>query len=648
MFERLKKFAATDEHRYKQIVVSMFLLQNHFSVDFLKENILKSGADKGLLFSKNRMPQCSPNYGFFLYLSVFICACIFVTTAHAQPHNQPGQDAPEPASGITAKSVVLAKHLMVVAAHPLATEAGFAMLARGGSAIDAAVAVQMVLNLVEPQSSGIGGGAFMLHFDATKKSVVAYDGRESAPMAATPQLFLGDDDKPIRFADAVRSGKAVGVPGVLRALEAAHAAYGKLPWGVLFQPAIQLAEKGYPLSARTVQQAGHPQASFILKANPATRAMFFNANGNVKTAGTMVTNREFAIALKRVARAGADGFYQGETARNIVAAVHSHVRPGVMTERDLAEYRTRISEPVCGPYRTYRVCGAPMPSSGGVAILQMLGMLERFNLEALKPNSVESVHLFSEAGRLAYADREKFAADDRFAEVPVAALISPAYIQTRSKLIDPDKSNGRAIAGTPTVMKPAAATDRTLRDTGTSHFSIVDPTGNAVSMSTSIDASFGSMIYVDGFFLNNQLTDFSLAPVDVQGVPIANAVYAGKRPRSAMSPMLVFSKDGNLTMVLGSALGSTIINQVAKTIIAVIDWNLDIQSAISLPNTGSRNGPTDLEKNTRAEQLAPQLRALGHEVRIGDIPGGLHGILRTPGGWQGGADPRRDGVAKGR
>ena len=522
------------------------------------------------------------------------------------------------------------------------------MLARGGNATDAAVAVQMVLNLVEPQSSGIGGGAFMLHFDATKKSVVAYDGRESAPMAATPQFFLGDDGKPIRFADAVRSGKAVGVPGVLRALESAHAAYGKLPWGVLFQPAIQLAEKGYPLSARTVQQAGGPQAGLILKANPATRAMFFNADGNAKPAGTIVTNREFAIVLKRVAREGADGFYQGVTARNIVAAIRLHARAGVMTERDLAEYRTRISEPVCGPYRTYRICGAPMPSSGGVAILQMLGLLERFDMGALKPNSLESVHLFSEAGRLAYADREKFAADDRFADVPVAALISPAYIRERSALISLGKSMGRAAGGVPVEKKPATAGDPSVKDTGTSHFSIVDSTGNAVSMSTSIESSFGSMIYVDGFFLNNQLTDFSMTPVDPQGVPIANAVYAGKRPRSAMSPVLVFANDGKLTMVIGSALGSTIINQVAKTIIAVIDWKLDIQAAISLPNTGSRNGPTDLEKNTRAEQLAVQLRALGHEVRIGDIPGGLHGILRTPGGWQGGADPRRDGVAKGR
>ena len=577
-------------------------------------------------------------------IALITCAAFLSTPVHAQLV----QEAPEPASGVTAKTAVVAKHYMVAAAHPLATDAGLHMLQRGGNAIDAAVAVQMVLNLVEPQSSGIGGGTFLLHFDASKKSTVAYDGRESAPMAVTPQLFIGDDGKPMRFADAVRSGKAVGVPGVLRALEAAHAAYGKLPWHVLFQPAIRLAETGYPLTERAVQQANGAQSSQLLRANPATRTLFFDAGGNIKPAGTMVTNAAFAKLLKRVAHDGADGFYQGETARNIVAAVTQHTRPGVMTERDLAEYRTRISEPVCGPYRLYRICGMPMPSSGGVAIVQMLGMLERFDLGALKPNSLEAVHLFSEAGRLAYADREKFAADDRFAEVPVAALISPAYIHERSKIIRTDKSIGRATGGAPVEMKRVTAADPTVKDTGTSHFSIVDTAGNAVSMSTSIESSFGSMIYVDGFFLNNQLTDFSLAPVDNNGAPIANAVFAGKRPRSAMSPVFVFEQNGQLKMIAGSALGSTIINQVAKTIVGVIDWKLDIQAAISLPNVGSRNGPTDLEKNTAAEKIAPELRALGHEVRIADIPGGLHGVLRVPGGWQGGADPRREGIARGK
>jgi gamma-glutamyltranspeptidase / glutathione hydrolase len=583
-------------------------------------------------------------YQQFASLFLATIALTYITSTRAQLV----RDLPEPASGVTAKSVAFAKQYMVAAAHPLATEAGLEILARGGSAIDATIAVQLVLNLVEPQSSGIGGGAFMLHFDATKKTTVAYDGRETAPMLSTPKLFLGEDSKPIRFADAVRSGKSVGVPGVLRALEAAHAAYGKLTWAALFEPAIRLAENGYPLSARTVQQASGTQNSALMQSNPATKAMFFNADNTPKAAGTIVKNIALANLLKRIAKGGADAFYIGETARNIAAAVSAHVRPGVLSEADLAGYRTRISEPVCGLYRTYRVCGMPMPSSGGVAIVQMLGVLERFDMGALKPNSAEAIHLFSEAGRLAYADREKFAADDRFADVPVAALISADYLRTRSALIRTDKTLGRAPAGTPVGVKTATTGDATLSETGTSHISIVDAAGNAVSMTTSIDASFGSLIFVDGFFLNNQLTDFSLTPTDADGNTLANAVFPGKRPRSAMSPMLVSSKNGELTMSIGSALGSTIINQVAKTIVGVIDWKLDMQAAISLPNIGSRNGPTDLEKNTPAEKASAALQALGHEVRIADIPGGLQGILRVPGGWQGGADPRRDGVARGK
>ncbi len=581
----------------------------------------------------------------FIFLATL---CLSVSVSVSPTHAQLVRDLPEPASGVKAKSVAFAKQYMVAAAHPLATEAGLEILARGGSAIDATIAVQLVLNLVEPQSSGIGGGAFMLHFDAAKKATVAYDGRETAPMLSTPKLFLGEDGKPIRFADAVRSGKSVGVPGVLRALEAAHAAYGKLEWAALFQPAIRLAENGYPLSARTVQQASGTQNSVLMQSNPATKAMFFNADNTPKAAGTIIKNIALANLLKRIAKGGADAFYIGETARNIATAVGAHVRPGVLSEGDLAGYRTRISEPVCGLYRTYRVCGMSMPSSGGVAIVQMLGVLERFDMGALKPNSAEAIHLFSEAGRLAYADREKFAADDRFADVPVAALISADYLRARSAMIRTDKTLGRAPAGTPVNVKTAFAGDATLSETGTSHISIVDAAGNAVSMTTSIDASFGSLIFVDGFFLNNQLTDFSLAPADADGNAVANAVFPGKRPRSAMSPMLIFSKNGELTMSIGSALGSTIINQVAKSIVGVIDWKLDMQAAISLPNIGSRNGPTDLEKNTPAEKTATALQALGHEVRIADIPGGLQGILRVPEGWQGGADPRRDGLAKGK
>jgi len=494
-------------------------------------------------------------------------------------------------------------------------------------------ATQMVLNVMEPQSSGIGGGAFILHFDAKRQLTVAYDGREAAPMGITPQLLLGEDGKPLRYVDAVRSGRSVGVPGVLRALEVAHARYGKLAWRTLFQPAIRLAENGYPLSARVMQQAGNSQ---LLRDNPATRTIFFNDDGSPKAVGTITKNAALAATFKRIANEGADAFYKGVLAADMVAAVRANVRPGALTEADLSGYRARISEPVCGSYRQHRVCGMPMPSSGGVAIVQMLGVLERFDMGTLKPSEAQAIHLFSEAGRLAYADREKFAADDKSVDVPVAALTSAAYITERSQLIKTDKSLGRAAAGTFSAQK--AGLDATQKLTGTSHFSIVDADGNAVSMTTSVESSFGSQIFVGGFFLNNQLTDFSFTPVDAAGDAIANAAAPGKRPRSAMSPTFVFANDGTLKLAIGSALGSTIINQVAKTIVGVIDWQLDIQAAIQLPNVGSRNGPTDIEKNTVAEKAVPALKTLGHEVRVNDIPGGLHGVLRVKDGWHGGVD----------
>jgi gamma-glutamyltranspeptidase/glutathione hydrolase len=572
---------------------------------------------------------------------------VVAQTAPTIPLLPPTADLPEPASVIMAKPVSMGKRYMVAAAHPLAAEAGAAMLAMGGSAIDAAVAVQMVLNVVEPQSSGIGGGAFILYFDAARKLTVTYDGREAAPMAATAQLFLGADGKPIRYQDAVRSGRSVGVPGVLKSLEAAHARYGKLAWRTLFQPAIRLAEGGYPLSARTMQQASNSQR---LRDNPATRIIFFNDDGSPKAVGTLTKNSQLAATFKRIANQGTDAFYTGVLANEMVTAVHSHLQPGFLTLADLVDYRARISQPVCGDYRRHQVCGMPMPSSGGVAVVQILGALERFDMGALKPSEAEAIHLFSEAGRLAYADREKFAADDKYVDVPVAALISRAYIDKRSQLIQAGKTMGRANAGTLIPAHTSLGIDDGMSSkklTGTSHFSIVDAAGNAVSVSTSVESSFGSQIFVGGFFLNNQLTDFSFTPTDAVGNAIANAVAPGKRPRSAMSPTFVFNEDGTFKMAVGSALGSTIINQVAKTIVGVIDWRLDIQAAIALPNVGSRNGPTDIEKNTPAEKAVPALKAMGHEVRVTEVPGGLHGVLRGDAGWQGGVDPRREGAARG-
>ena len=572
-----------------------------------------------------------------------IFAALFACDVFAQ--RAPDAPAPEPVSGYTEKKLVTAKSYMVVAAHPLAVDAGLKMLDAGGSATDAAIAVQMVLNLVEPQSSGLGGGAFMLHFDAKKDSVSAYDGREVAPMGATPELFLDKDGKPIRYFNAVVGGRSVGVPGVLRMLELAHVRHGKLPWAKLFEPAIALAETGFPMSLRTHAQIARDTA---LKAEASARAYFYLPDGAPKAAGTMLKNPELALVLKRVAREGGDAFYLGDIARDISAAVRNHpTNPGTLSQQDLRDYRARTTEPVCGKYRAYKLCGVPPPSAAGIAIQQILSMLERFDMKALRPGSSEAVHLIAEAERLAYADRERFAGDDRFTDVPVAGLIDPAYGRSRSALIKIEKSMGRAEAGAPAGTKVAMADGEALEFASTSHLSIVDKWGNAVSMTTSIESGLGSRIFVHGFLLNNQLTDFSMFPTS-NGKPVANAVHPGKRPRSAMAPTLVFDADNRLHMVLGSPGGPPMIYYVAKTLIATLDWGMDMQAAVSLPNFGSRNGPTELEKDTSIENLGGALQSMGHEVRVIEMNSGLHGIMRTGQGWQGGADPRREGVARGR
>ena len=572
-----------------------------------------------------------------------IFAALFACDVFAQ--RAPDAPAPEPVSGYTEKKLATAKSYMVVAAHPLAVDAGLKMLDAGGSATDAAIAVQMVLNLVEPQSSGLGGGAFMLHFDAKKDSVSAYDGREVAPMGATPELFLDKDGKPIRYFNAVVGGRSVGVPGVLRMLELAHVRHGKLPWAKLFEPAIALAETGFPMSLRTHAQIARDTA---LKAEASARAYFYLPDGAPKAAGTMLKNPELALVLKRVAREGGDAFYLGDIARDISAAVRNHpTNPGTLSQQDLRDYRARTTEPVCGKYRAYKLCGVPPPSAAGIAIQQILSMLERFDMKALRPGSSEAVHLIAEAERLAYADRERFAGDDRFTDVPVAGLIDPAYGRSRSALIKIEKSMGRAEAGAPAGTKVAMADGEALEFASTSHLSIVDKWGNAVSMTTSIESGLGSRIFVHGFLLNNQLTDFSMFPTS-NGKPVANAVHPGKRPRSAMAPTLVFDADNRLHMVLGSPGGPPMIYYVAKTLIATLDWGMDMQAAVSLPNFGSRNGPTELEKDTSIENLGGALQSMGHEVRVIEMNSGLHGIMRTGQGWQGGADPRREGVARGR
>lgn len=586
------------------------------------------------------------------------CAALLLTACAGTPSFQYkvpeiGMQAPEGASGYTDKPGWTAKKFMVATANPLASDAGYQVLKAGGSAIDAAIAMQMVLNLVEPQSSGIGGGAFLLHSDGT--TVKAYDGREMAPAAATDKLFQGADGKAMAFYDGVVGGRSVGAPGVLRMLELAHKQYGKLPWASLFDPAIRLAEGGFPVSARLNTLL---KAEKYLKNDPTAAAYFYDAGGNPWPAGHMLKNPELAKVLREVASGGAEAFYRGRIARDIEAKVRNHpTNPGVLTAGDIAAYLPKVREPVCTDYKQWTVCGMPPPSSGGIALAQMLGMLETKDMARFAPVdgtlSADAVHLFSEAGRLAYADRGRYVADTDFVPLPgnsVAPLVDKRYLAQRAALIT-DRSMGTAQAGVPPTMTLAWGTDTSPELPSTTHISVVDGSGNALSMTTTIEDVFGSRQMVDGFLLNNQLTDFSFDSADANG-PIANRVQPGKRPRSSMAPTLVFDKGTRkLVMTVGSPGGSAIINYVGKVLVGTLDWGLTVQQAISLPNFGSRNGPTELEQGRVSDALAEQLKARGHNVRIMEQTSGLQGIMRMnihgEQTWFGGADPRRDGNARG-
>lgn len=564
--------------------------------------------------------------------------------------------APEGASGFrSGLGANRASRHMAAAANPLAAEAGREVLAAGGSALDAAIAMQMVLTLVEPQSSGIGGGAFLLHWDG--KRVQSFDGRETAPRAVDEKLFLAADGRPLPFMDAVVGGRAVGTPGVLRMLELAHTQHGRLPWARLFETAIALAERGFAMSPRLHTLLAAEKA---LARSPVARDYFYAADGTPRAVGTLLRNPALALTLRRIAADGADAFYRGPIADDIVAAVRGHpVNPGLLTRADLSDYRAVERPPLCSDYRQWRVCGMGPPSSGGLAIAQMLGMLERHDLAALAPTpgsapqpTVQAVHLMSEAARLAYADRALYVADPDFVPLDTRALVDPAYLRARSALIG-ERSMGRASAGVPPGAPTALAPDASPPRVATSHISAVDRFGNAISMTTSIEDAFGARLTVRGFLLNNQLTDFSFAPSE-GNVLIANRVQPGKRPRSSMAPTLVFDRaSGELVATLGSPGGSQIINYVAKTLVGVLDWRMSIDAAIALPNFGSRNGPTELEQDQAAASLADALRARGHDVRMVPMTSGLQGIVRLrdgagrPAGWAGGADPRREGVALG-
>jgi gamma-glutamyltranspeptidase/glutathione hydrolase len=568
-------------------------------------------------------------------------------------HSGVQAETPERASGNVEKPGWIAEKFMVVAAHPLATDAGYRVLKAGGSAVDAAIATQMVLTLVEPQSSGIGGGAFLMHFDG--KSVSAFDGRETAPAAATENLFQTTDGKSMDFHDAVVGGRSVGVPGVLRMLELAHRQYGKLPWATLFAPAIRLAENGFTISPRLAALLKNEP---YLRNDPAAAAYFYESNGEARPVGHVLKNPELADVLRAIAAGGADAFYKGQIARDIAAKVNGHAsNPGLLTVTDLAAYQAKIRDPVCSDYKSWTVCGMPPPSSGGVAIAQMLGILEHKTIGSFAPKdsalNVNAVHLFSEAGRLAYADRARYIADPDFVPLPgnsVKPLLDKNYLATRAALIS-GKSMGRAEPGVPHAWSRSSGVDKSPERPSTSHISIVDAGGDAVSMTTTIENGFGSRQMVRGFLLNNQLTDFSFSSMDAAG-PVANRVQGGKRPRSSMAPTFVFEKGtNNLVLAIGSPGGPAIINYVGKVLIGMMDWGLNVQQAIDLPNFGSRNGPTELEQGRVSEALIGQLKQKGHDIRLMDQTSGLHGIMRlTIHGkrmWFGGADPRREGIAQG-
>jgi gamma-glutamyltranspeptidase/glutathione hydrolase len=563
------------------------------------------------------------------------------------------QKAPEIGTAYTEKAGWAARKYMVAAANPIAVDAGYQMLRKGGAAIDAAIATQLALTLVEPQSSGIGGGAFLMYYDG--KHVQAFDGRETAPASADEHLFQHPDGSPLSRVAGVVGGRSVGAPGVLRMLEMAHKQHGKLPWKTLFEPAIKLSERGFPVSQRL---NGLLMWDQHLKKDPVAAKYFYDAHGQPWPIGHTLKNPALAKTLRVIATGGANAFYNGHIARDIAAKVAAHpTNPGRLTAADIAGYQPKARPPVCSDYRAWTVCGMPPPSSGGIALAQMLGILETREMNKYAPaNGVpgtEAVHLFSEAGRLAYADRNRYAADTDFVPLPgrgVPGLIDKDYLAKRAMLIG-EKSMGVAPPGSPPGMEVAWGSDNAIDNPSTSHMSIVDGHGAGLAMTTTVEDVFGSRQMVDGFILNNQLTDFSFDSVDKDG-PIANRVQAGKRPRSAMSPTIVFDKGtGRLVLAVGSPGGPAIINYVAKVLVGTLDWGLNVQQAIALPNFGSRNGPTELEERRFPAAEIDELKARGHSVRLTEQNSGLHGIQRLSihgqDFWFGGADPRREGVAKG-
>ncbi len=543
---------------------------------------------------------------------------------------------------------VTAKRQMVASANPIASRVGRDILRKGGSAIDAALAMQMVLTLVEPQSSGIGGGGFLMHFDATSGQIEAFEGRETATRAVTETLFMKPDGKPMARKQYRVGGISAGVPGTLRMLELAHKRHGRLKWRTLFQPAIDLAQQGFKVSKRLNKSIARDR---YLSQYAVARSYFFSPSGQPLAPGVLLKNPALARTFQSVARGGANAFYRGAIARDVARATRADKqRPGLMALGDLASYRAKSRPTICAPYRSWLVCGFGPPTAGGIATVMTLALLERFDLSKLRPGSAEAVHLISEATRLVNADRLRYVADPDFVSVPVSGLLDQGYLRRRSEAIHRNRAMKKAKPGAIPMlaqsMERAAASDD-LEPPSTTHLSVVDAKGNAVAMTSSIGGAFGSRIMVRGFMLNNHATDFSPVPRTRSGRPKVNRPGPRKRPRSSQSPTLVFDGSGHLALALGSPGGTRIIAYVVKTLIGVLDWGLDIQAAINLPNHAVRRGRIDLERGTALESIAPKLRAMGHRVRIRSLNSGIQGIARGDNVWIGGADPRREGLVLG-
>lgn len=530
---------------------------------------------------------------------------------------------------------------VVSAADPRAAEAGLEMLRAGGSATDAAMAIMLALGVVEPQSSGIGGGGFLVHHDGTSGAIDTIDGREMAPASATPERFLGPDGKPLPFSQAFPGGSSVGVPGNIRLMAEAHRKWGKLPWAKLFEPAIRLAEQGYKVTPRMNMFMGY--VAPLWKDFPETAAIYAR-DGKAAPVGTLIHNPALAKLLRDIAAHGPDAFYGGGNAAAIATAVsNAPRRPATFTAADLAAYQAKVRPPVCGRYRGYRVCGMGPPSSGGVTILQMLGMLDHFDLPRLGKDSPVAWHLIGEAMQLAYADRDKYLGDMDYVPVPVAGMLDPDYLASRARLISPDRSLARYEAGNPpgAEMRTAAVSGER---SGTTHFVTVDGDGNIVTMTSTVEGPFGSQIVVNGMVLNNELTDFTFAP-EKDGAPVANRVQAGKRPLSSMSPTIVYGPDGKVVLAIGSAGGKRIIMHVLKALVGFIDWKLPAADAIALPNIYFGGGSLQVEQGTSLAAMRSALEKLGQPVTVSNVTSKLNAIERVGDHWRGAADPRTEGVA---